>query len=478
MSRSLYLTSTEIELGGRLLTELLVDYERSLAGRPVVPPIDREVLVALREEPFPEDGVGIARLFEDIRDRVIAGSTATAHPRFLAYVLGPPNGVAPFADAIAATLNQNCNFWQLSPVASVIEQKVVSWFAALFGFPATAGGLMMSGGSMATATALSAALHDRAAAEPGARDLRRAGLQGSGAPLTVYTSTEAHFCVEKAAIFLGLGTDHVRRVATDGSGRMQIDALASAIEADRAAGLRPACVVATAGTVSTGAVDPLDAIADVCARERLWLHVDGAFGALFVLSPRARTRLLPCGRADSIALDPHKLLFAPLEAGCVIVRDPATLRRAFGSRASYLTVEEDPLFTNYLELGPQLSRSFRAFKIWCAFRALGTRPFSDAIDRVLELTAYLGDQLAADRRFELLAPIGLGTVCFRPRGASEADVRRVLAALAAEGSALLGPVQLGNRVGLRACLANHRTCREDVDLVIERIAALAMQAVG
>jgi glutamate/tyrosine decarboxylase-like PLP-dependent enzyme len=294
----------------------------------------------------------------------------------------------------------------------------------------------------------------------------------------VYTSTEAHFCVEKAAILLGLGTDHVRRVEADRSGRMRVDALAAAIAADRATGVQPACVVATAGTVSTGAVDPVDAIADLCARERLWLHVDGAFGALFVVSPRARAQLLPCGRADSIALDPHKLLFAPLEAGCVIVRDPATLRRAFGSRAPYLTVEDDPLFVNYLELGPQLSRGFKAFKIWCAFRALGTRPFVDAIDRVLELTAYLGDRLAADPRFELLAPIGLGTVCFRPRGADAAEVQRVLAALTTEGSALLGPVRSGDRVGLRACMVNHRTRHGDLDLVIDRVAALAGQAVG
>ena len=309
-ARPLSLTDSELAVAGNLLSEFLRSYESSLPGRRVMPELDRAQLAGLFDRPFPELGIGVERLFEEINGIVLPNSTAVAHPRFLAYVLGPPNGIAPYAEAVAAALNQNCNFWQLSPAASVIERKVIAWLCSLFGYPASAGGIFTSGGSMATLMALIAAMHEKAGI-----DIRKTGLSALGSPLVVYTSEEAHRSVEKGAAILGLGLDHVHKIPVGPDFRMRTDLLEQAIHEDRLKGLTPFCVIAAAGTVNTGAVDPIDDIAGLCQQENLWLHVDGAYGALFILAGEIKPHLHPCGRADSITLDPHKLLFAPLEAG-------------------------------------------------------------------------------------------------------------------------------------------------------------------
>jgi aromatic-L-amino-acid decarboxylase len=457
-----------IAQAGALLVDLLTAIEQSVRERPVVPVTDRAVLTDLLHEPFPEDGVGIDALFADIADRIVPHSTAVAHPRFLAYVLGPPNGIAPFADAIASALNQNCNFWQLSPAASVIERRVVSWLAGLFEYPDTAGGLMTSGGSMATHVALTAAIHDRYPGDP-----RATGWQARGRPLVLYTSEEAHGCVAKAAVGLGLGLDNVRRVAVDADFRMRPDRLAAAIRDDRRAGLQPFCVVATAGTIATGAIDPLDELEQLCASEELWLHVDGAFGALFVLSDAIREQLHAAGRADSLALDPHKLLFAPLEAGCLIVRDPETLRHAFDFSASYLAADPDPLLVNFMELGPQLSRDFKAFKVWSALRTFGVAAFRQTIDHMLALARHLEGRIEREPALELLAPVTLTAVCFTVKDVGDAGNQDILRRLAESGVALLGPVRIRERVGLRACITNHRTTKDDIDATVDAVLRLA-----
>ncbi len=284
--------------------------------------------------------------------------------------------------------------------------------------------------------------------------------------------------VAKAAVVLGLGLDNVRKIPVDAAFRMRLDLLAAAVRADRKAGNQPFCVMATAGTVNTGAIDPLAELSHVCAREELWLHVDGAFGALFILSPRLKDHLLPCGTADSLALDPHKLLFAPLEAGCVVVRDRATLERAFRFSASYLTVDHDPLLTNFMDYGPQLSRSFKAFKIWCALRALGVRAFTDAVEQTMEIARYMAERIQAEPSLELLAPVPLTAVCFRLNNADDAGNQQVLARLVDEGTALLGPVRVGGRWGMRACITNYRTTSADIDVILERLMHLGTQVCG
>lgn len=461
------LNEAERETAGRLLTTFFEQYEHSIPERPIVPAVDHDVLAGLLAAPFPDTGRGVEGLFREINDKILPNSTTVAHPRFLAYVLGPPNGIAPYAEAVAATINQNCNFWQLSPAASVVERSVITWLGGLFGYDERAGGILTGGGSIASLNALTMALHAR---RPG---FREQGLQTSAPQLVLYTSEEAHRCIDKAAAILGLGTDSVRHIPTDDQYRMRVDALENAIRADRAARREPFCVVATPGTVTSGSVDPIGAIADVCEREELWLHIDGAYGALFVLSESRREAFADCARADSIALDPHKLLFTPLEAGCLLVRDRSLLTKAYAFSSSYLTVEEDPLMLDYMDYGPQLSRSFKALKVWSALQTFGVDAFRGAVDHTLDLARYLADRIEAAPELELMAPVPLTAVCFRIKGASEDEHTAVLARLIDEGTALLGPARLNGHQGMRACITNYRTTRGDIDLIVDRLIEIA-----
>jgi aromatic-L-amino-acid decarboxylase len=465
--RSVNLDEAQILEAGSRLTGLLQELERTIRERPIASVLDRSELARLREMPFSSEGIGIDRLFSEIRSSVIPNSTNTAHPRFLAYVLGPSNGIAPFADAIASALNQNCNFWQLSPAANAIEQNVISWLAAQFEYPDTAGGLLTSGGSMATLIALSTGLHAHASR------FRESGLQRRRSTLVAYASAEAHQCVEKCAAILGLGTDHVRRIPTDAACQLRIDQLSSAIDEDRRRGDTPFCVVASAGTVTTGAIDPIDELAQLCQAHRLWLHVDAAYGGLFVLSARVRHQLLPCGRADSIALDPHKLLFAPLEAGSLLVRDRRSLERAFRFEAAYLPDDDDPLLTNFMHAGPELSRRFKAFKVWCALRAFGVGAFVAAVDHTIDMARLLERRLTESGVCEVVAPAPLTAVCFRVSNHDDAFQRRVVATLRGEGTAFAGLATVRGRLAIRACVANYRTTASDIDYIVDRLVALA-----
>jgi len=467
--RGLSLSEHELATAGNLLAEFLVSFERSLDHRPVMPVLDRDQLSDLLTTPFPNVGKGVEWLFRNIQENVVPNCTTVAHRRFLAYVLGPPNGIAPYAEAVAAALNQNCNFWQLSPAASVIERRVISWLGSLFGYPETAGGILTSGGSMANLMALRVAMHEKAPI-----DLHKTGLSGLASPLVVYTSAEAHRSVDKGAAILGLGSDHVHKIPVDADFRLRVDLLQAAIEADRRAGATPFCVVAAAGTVNTGAIDSIDEIGDLCDRESLWLHVDGAYGALFVLSNQMKDWLFSCGRADSITLDPHKLLFAPLEAGCLLVRNREKLRKTFHFTSPYLSAEQDPLLMNFLEYGPQLSRGFKAFKIWCSLQVFGIQAFRTATERMLELSRYMAARVMAEPSLELMAPVQLTAVCFRFKNG--ASTQTILARLAEEGTALLGPVRIKGRDGIRACITNYRTNESDIDLVLDRLLQLGRAA--
>ena len=338
-----------------LSTRFAAEYLGSVSERPVFPLIDRDALRAILNETLPEEGRPIEMLFAELDEVIVPNSTHTAHPRFLPYVQPSPNGLSPFADAVAATLNQNCNLWQLSPAANAIEQVTVRWLAELSGFGAPTGGLLTSGGSVANLVGLAAA-RDWALGD-GAREH---GLQHGGAPLVLYASDQTHSSVDKAARILGLGAANVRQIPSDGAFMLRADALARAVADDRARGLAPFAVVASAGSVTTGAFDPLDEIADFCEREALWLHVDGAYGALAGMSGKFAPALAGIARANSLSLDPHKFLFTSFDAGCVLVRDPQALRRSFAVTSSYLAQPADTDFIDYADHGPQLSRAFRA----------------------------------------------------------------------------------------------------------------------
>jgi len=465
----LSLNKSERDLAARLLASFLDDYEHSIPGRRILPAVDRAALESLLTTPFPDKGIGVGGVFREINQKILPNSTTVSHPRFLAYVIGPPNGIAPYAEAIAAAINQNCVIWRGGPAASVIERAVIAWLGGLFGYDDNAGGILTPGGSIATLDALSAALHARRPR------IREQGLQTADPRLVVYTSAEAHWCIDKAAAILGIGLDNVRRIPVDDQYRMRTDALAEAIRADREHGFEPFCVVATPGTVTTGAIDPIADIADVCEREHLWLHLDGAYGGLFVLSDRKREAFQACARADSVAVDPHKLLFAPLEAGCLLVRDRTTLTRAFAFRPSVGVADKDPLMPDYMDYGQQLSRGFRALKLWTALQAFGVDAFRSAIDQTLDLARYLAELIEQDPGLELMAPAPLTAVCFRIKNATEADHAAALIRLLEEGTAFLIPAYVNGRPGIRACITNYRTTHADIDLIVAQLSHIARQ---
>ena len=454
-----------------LLADFSARYLAGVAERPVFPPIDRPALAALKHQPMPRDGQSLQSLFDEFEDVVVPNSTHTAHPRFLPYVQPSPNALSPYADQLAAVVNQNCNLWQLSPAANAVEQAVLRWFAELFGLPETTGGVITSGGSMANLVALTAARDHALGAEA-----RSMGLQGRGKALVLYTSDEVHSSIDKAVSMLGLGTRHLRHVATDDAFRMRLDLLAQAVAADRSAGLQPFCVVASAGTVTTGANDPIAELSAFCKAQGLWLHVDGAYGALTALSPRFRGPMSAIGLADSVSLDPHKFLFCAFEAGCVLVRNRQHLRHAFHAQPSYLTMSEDPDFIDFANQGPQLSRAFKALKVWWSLKHYGAETYGRVIERMHDLALTLGQRIEAHPAFELLAPVVFNCVCFRRKGLDDAGNQKVLKQLVDRGDAFLGPASVKGRTGLRACFMNLRTEAADVDFIIDRLAALPTRA--
>lgn len=453
---------------GRLLGETLADYQSGLRSRPVHPALDRAMVRRILQEPLPEAGRPWTEIFREFRDEIVPNSAQIAHPRYLAYVLASPHGLSPFADAMAAALNQNCSLWELSPLASAIEQKVLAWFRELFGLPADGGGVLTSGGSMANFAALAAARD----AHLGSRE---SGLQGPGPELVLYASTEVHTSVIKAASLLGLGTRSVRAVEVDGEFRMRVDALREAIGRDREAGLAPFCVVASAGSVATGAIDPMAEMADLCGREGLWLHVDGAYGAFAVLSERLAPRLREAGLADSLSLDPHKLLFNSLEAGCVLYRSADAARRAFAFPSSYLAKPADPDLIDFADYGPELSRSFKALKVWWALRTFGRRAYTRAIDRLLDLAGHLARRIEAEPSLRLVAPAPLTAVCFEVRGLDADGHARLLRRILDSGVGHLGPARIHGQPALRACITNLRTTEPDLDQVVAAVVSLARE---
>jgi len=467
-SSDLLFTPAEHDRAWQIFSHFTKRYLASIADRPVYPEVDRPALRAVMQAKLPRSGASLEALFEEFETVIVANATQTAHPRFLPYVQPTPNAVAPYADALASLISQNCNLWHLSPSANAVEQTVVRWFADLFGFPQTAGGLITSGGSAANLVALTAA-RDHALG-PAARTQ---GLQGRASPLIVYTSDEVHSSIDKAVSILGIGSDNLRHIATDNDFRIRMDVLASTVQSDREAGRQPFCVVASAGTVTTGAVDPIAELSAFCRREGLWLHVDGAYGALTVLSERYRSQMSVIGLADSVSLDPHKFLFCPAEAGCVVVRDRSSLRHAFSAAPSYLTMSEDPDFIDYANYGPQLTRSFKALKVWWSLKLFGADAYARVIDRMSNLAVYMASAIEVSENLELLAPVTFNCVCFRSTRLNDAGNRAILKTLVDSGDAFLGPASVKGRIGLRACFMNLRTSKDDVDFIVNRINPIA-----
>jgi aromatic-L-amino-acid/L-tryptophan decarboxylase len=454
---------------GHRAVEALTERLLLLPDLPVAEPAGRDEMEARLREPLPEDGCDPEQLLETVLRDVLAPGLRIDHPRFFGFVPGPSNPVGVLADALVAGFGTFAGAWLGSPGAAMVESVVLDWLRDVCRLPQTTEGLFVSGGSAANLTALAVALDERAGSER--------------ARATVYVSDEAHSSVDRA---LGVtGVRRVRVLPSDRDQRLVPAHVAAAVAADRAAGWLPTCVVATAGTTGTGAVDPLADLRSVCDEHGLWLHVDGAYGAAAMLTPRGRAQLRGLELADSVTLDPHKWLFQPLDAGCLLVRDGAALERTFSiSRPFLRDAAPATAEINFGDRGIELTRRFRALKLWMSLKVYGAAAFRAAVDHGLALAEHAERRLANDPGWEVMTPAQLGIVTFRVRrtGASPRELdalnSRLPAAALADGFTYVSSHRVRGATALRLCTINPRATRADVDSTIDRLAALAEGAHG
>jgi aromatic-L-amino-acid/L-tryptophan decarboxylase len=463
-------------LGHRMLDDM-VDMLQAIRERPVWQSPPPDVRARLRQ-PVPRRPQGLERAYQDFRHDVQPYPSGNIHPRFWGWVMGTGTPGAMLAEMLAAGLNSNSGGFD--DATTLVEEQVMDWLKELLGFPAAASGVLVSGGSVANLVGLAVARNVQAGI-----DVRRKGVAAAPRRLMLYASREAHNSVSKAVELLGLGSESLRLVDVDRDYRIDLRALKSAVAEDRQAGHQPLCVVGCAGTVNTGATDDLEALADFCGAEGLWLHVDGAFGALAALSPSLRPRVKGLARADSVAFDLHKWGYLPYEVGCTLVRHEEGHRRTFDVAAHYLAVLDGGLASRgkrFAELGPQLSRGFRALKVWMAFKEHGADKLGRLIEQNVAQAAYLADRVRAERGLELAAPVPLNIVCFRFVGDGGGDLdalnKKILVRLHESGVAAPSFTTLGGRFAIRVAITNHRSRREDFDLLVREVLRLGAELSG
>jgi aromatic-L-amino-acid decarboxylase len=463
---------------GHRLVDRVAEYLDTLRERPVTrEQRPSEIRAVLPQGALPETGGSVATLLDEAADLLLERSLFNGHPRFLSYITSSAAPIGALADLLAASINPNLGGWQLSPVASEIELQAVRWVAEFIGFPADCGGLFVSGGNVANFTCFLAARRARAP-----WNLQRHGLGGGTGRMIVYTTDETHTWIEKATDLFGHGTNVMHKIPLDGTLRADVGALRKTIEQDRLAGDHPFLLVASAGTVSTGAVDPIREMSEIAREHGLWLHVDGAYGALAAALPGAPEDLRALSVADSVAVDPHKWLYTPLEAGCVLVRDPAALPRAFSYTPRYyhFNTAEEPE-TNFYELGLQNSRGFRALKVWLSLRQVGRTGFVRMIQDDIRLAEEIFRLIDVHPEFEAKSQ-GLSITTFRfvPPDLDPGDERTnpyldelneaLLARVKSSGEVFLSNAVVDGRFLLRSCIVNFRTSLEDVEALPEIVA--------
>jgi aromatic-L-amino-acid/L-tryptophan decarboxylase len=454
---------------GNSVIELMAEYLGDLRDRRVYRHMSPREIRDRLDAALPTKGSDFGGLLKVFRETIIPFSRQNPHPRMFGYVQAPGTPLAAFADLLVSTLNANLTVWRSAPAPVELERLTIDWIRQILGFNAEAGGLFVSGGSMANLAGIAAA--------------RQVKDDASGR-LRMYASSETHFSIAKAAALLGIGRENVRHVAVDERFRIRVDDLVARITADLEAGYVPFCVVANAGTVNTGAVDALAEIREVANRFQLWMHVDGSYGAFAVLAKSARELFAGIELADSIALDPHKWLYLPVDVGCVIYRAPEIARAAFAHEAEYTRVigeEADEAFA-FWDYGPELSRRFRALKVWMLLKGVGVDSLSKAIESNLGCARYFESMVRASEDFEMMAPIELSIFCFRhvpmqlrresPQ-AIDAFNERLLIALQRDGSSYLSNATLGGRFALRGCVLNYRTTLRDMEILLDDLRRVA-----
>jgi aromatic-L-amino-acid/L-tryptophan decarboxylase len=478
------MTASEFRIVGHRLVDDIADWLATMPNGPVTPDESpSEVRRALNaDRGLPADGTDAGQLMARAAELLFRHSLFNGHPRFFGYITSSPAPIGALGDLLAAVINQNVGAWRLSPIATEIEAQTVRWIAELMGFPSGGGGLLVSGGNMANCVCFLAARTAKAT-----WDVRTTGFRGDNPRLCVYASVETHTWIQKAADLFGLGTDAIRWISVDDQQRMNIVALEQQIEDDRRSGHLPFLVVGTAGSVSTGVVDPLPQIAEICRRHDVWFHVDGAYGALAAGIPGAPESLVALSEADSVAVDPHKWLYVPLEAGCALVRRPDDLIRTFSYHPAYYHFDSEVI--NYFDYGPQNSRGFRALKVWLALQHVGRAGYQQMIAGDIRLARHLFSLMQDRAEFEAVTQhLSITTFRYVPpdlrpmRGLPEVEDylnrlnQDLLSRTERSGEAFLSNALIGEMFVLRTCIVNFRTTQADVEALPVLLARLGREA--
>jgi aromatic-L-amino-acid/L-tryptophan decarboxylase len=480
----------EIRRMGNAAIDAMAEYLTSVRDRHVYPQTtSREIREKLKSG-LPEDGIGFEKLLETFRKIIVPLSRHNAHPRMFGYVQAPGTAIAALADLLASTLNANLTAWRSAPAAVELERLTIDWIKEILGYDSEATGLFVSGGSMANFAALAAARQSKTPS-----DIANKGVRCLSQTMRLYCSEETHHSIDKAAALLGIGRENVRKVAVDENFKIRIDDLVAKINEDREAGHLPFCVVANAGTVNTGAFDALAEVAEVARRFDLWFHVDAAYGGFAALTDSAKALFAAIHEADSVALDPHKWLYLPVDCGCVLYRSQRPARATFAHEAEYTRVLNqgaDEAFA-FWDYGPELSRRFRALKVWMMLKGIGLRTLRRAIEKDLACARHFERLVKTSDDFEMLAPVELSIFCFRyvpPKlrrvlvnavGSERSRIEKQLDALneqlltelQRDGSSYLSNARINGHFSLRGCVLNYRTTVHDMEMLLSDLRRVA-----